>query len=357
MVGLFKIFRLNDWWSYIIPPITSVIYLLFFLNNIGILLGLYFLFFYLITIIGTAIFGFFINDWADINSDLISGKYNNASILKLPVKIIIAVASLWLAIFPWLFLPYTSLGIIFFILQLVLLYIYSIPPLRLKTNTVAAVVCDSLYSGLIFILAIIFSNPDGFEKISFRYLVLIFFILAYFSRGLRNILLHQIKDEKNDKIAGINTYVIKTGIKKSIGLVLKMLLPIEIIFSFILIIILSFSVLYFWIIIPCFLIYFLLKKYDLKSELSVDFYYMSVINDLYEDLLPLTILIYLCFNDVYYIILCVIHVIVFRNKFIWLLSEKIIYGLFYRKFVLWIFYKAFCNKYAKNIYKFLGFKV
>jgi hypothetical protein len=119
---------------------------------------------------------------------------------------------------------------------------------------------------------------------------------------------------------------------------------------------LSFLIRWFWIIAPIFVLYLLLNYFNKNNHKKGKVFLIHTNNDFYEDLLPLGFLIILTINKLYFIILLFIHVLIFKNKIVWTFSKRIyhhvlkriyyfLYGIVYRKWILWLYYKAFFNKY------------
>jgi len=49
--------------------------------------------------------------------------------------------------------------------------------------------------------------------------------------------------------------------------------------------------------------------------------------------------------------IALVHILIFRNKVVWIVGEKVIYGFIYRKVILWFYYKMFHNRFVKNIFQ------
>jgi len=344
---LFKLFRVKHWWNFIVPPVLSASYFVLIFSTVEFPAAIMFVSLCFLSIVGTAVFGFFLNDWTDIGSDRMSGKESRILQLAVLKRWAILLASLVLAFVPWIFLKAGYISILFFSFQLILLTLYSVPPIRLKRNVFFGILCDSLYSGLTFILAILFLPQNSYFELKYPLILLFVFVLAFWMRGLRNILRHQIVDFEHDKVAAIATFVSRFGITKTELIIKRILFPLECLFNAILLLLFSFNFPYFYIAGVFFIFYFLYKFYDSVKNKKSTFVYYSIMNDYFEDLLPLMFLLYLSLNNPFYWFVLVFHCIIFQNKII----IKIFYDLLYRKIALWLFYKTFRNKYIKSFFK------
>ena len=351
-----KLFRLKHWWNYIVPPVLSAVYFVLIFSEINFLESIFYVLLSFLTIISTAAFGFFLNDWTDIESDRISNKSNLVAQLSKRTRWTIIVFLLIIAIIPWIFIYNSLISLMLFSTQLILLTGYSVPPLRLKKHLYIAIICDSLYSGLIFMLAIIYSKSIIKNQLHFENLLLFVFIVLFILRGIRNILIHQMLDAKNDISANILTIANKYGSNFCLRIIKQFFVMVEIVMIFCFTLILSFSLRYFWLIIPIFIVYFSLKIFDKKLIQGNFILKIQILNDFYEDFIPLSFLIFLTINNISFLFLMILHIISFRNKIIWLFVQKILYGYVYRKIIIWFYYKGLCNKYAKRAYFYLGFK-
>jgi 4-hydroxybenzoate polyprenyltransferase len=359
---IFQLIRLKDWWSFITPVVLSSVYFVILIKGMDFIESIQDISLWFISIIGTAAFGFSLNNTFDLEADKKAEKINHLALLPKWKQWTIVLLSLILATTPWFFLNlnFSAVGLLIF--QIILLIAYSTPPIRLKNNNYLSIISDSLYSGMIFIIAIVVAG--NFEADFFKYPTILFAVTVctLFFRGLRNIIIHQIADAENDQKAGISTFALRYGkdnsLKVSYGFVIAESIGI---IAFTILISLEIS---YWLslIIPAFLIYFVLKRFEIKNINKSKFIFTQIINDFYEDILPLIFLILLSFNDYYFVIILIIHLVLFKNKFLYtlvysFLCKSLFYAFIYRKLLLWLYYnpakwlyyKAFHNKYIKNM--------
>ncbi len=328
---IFQLIRIKDWWNYIIPPVLGAVYFVILLDTIDVLESYRIISLWFVSIIGTAAFGFTLNDFFDTKDDIKKGKLNSLGLLPKHKQVIIIVFSLCLAITPIIYLKLSLISNILICFQYILLFLYSVPPFRFKNNTYVSTIFDSLYSGLIFILAILLSDIE-ISHIVFDSIPLVVFIpLLFFFRGFRNILNHHIKDSPYDMVLNTANFALKFGNKITMAII-KTILVFEIIFVFGVLLFIPFPFIKFAIgFILISLIYFVLKLFDIKNRDKNTLDKIQLINDFYEDLLPLFFLILLSLNDMKFLLVLTIHLLLFRNKFVSLLLVKLIYGIVFRK--------------------------
>jgi hypothetical protein len=310
-----KNIRFNHWWNYKVPPMLCFAYLFLYINRISLKASLINLFFFLIWIISTAAIGYISNDMADIKSDRLAGKNNAISELSPLTRYIFLSFTLIISFIPWLYLPLSPIIISLVITELVLFFVYSFPPLRLKEQPVAGILCDALYGHAVIILisVLVFSNLRKQPEVSSFFLILIFFWQLI--KGLRNILLHQVDDRKNDKRSNTTTFVLKYGPLATINLINRLILPLEIIilslitgcisqyldnffYSFILFMIfsgLNFSI---WK-------YFTIPKRQFRLK------FIYFLNDYYEEWMPVIMIFYLINTSNTFWLLLILHLLFF----------------------------------------------
>ena len=187
------IIRTKQWWQPKAGNLLSAVYLAVFIFNIDFSATLKFIFPAIATILGIGMFGYFFNDFSDLESDRKANKNNMLEKLNTLSRLLLLVSALILAFVPWLFLPFDSFNCYLLIGEFVLLLVYAVPPIRLKEKGFVALVADALYAYAIpFTLAFHTFNLIYSVKIIW---VLYAIIFAWqFSVGLINILIHQIED-------------------------------------------------------------------------------------------------------------------------------------------------------------------
>jgi UbiA prenyltransferase family len=217
-MGLWKSSRINIWWNHMILPLTFWFYLLIFMNgmkNWG--QDLAFLF---IGSVSIAFLGFLINDYFDRELDGKAGKTNFFDHKNKSRYWLFSVVVL-VGFISWSQLNLNTSTVILLAVEVLLFLLYSSPPFRIK-NKLWGLFFDSVYSRVIPIMVILSLTQIWKEDF-----ILPFGFLA-FTIGLRNIINHQIDDQKSDLSVGNETMVVRWGKERSIKLIFRVLLPTEI---------------------------------------------------------------------------------------------------------------------------------
>jgi 4-hydroxybenzoate polyprenyltransferase len=207
--------RTNDWWKPKAGNILAVLYiaaLQFSLDFYGFFASLVPA---IITIFGIGLFAYCINDWVDLPTDMKLNKKNMFLDFSISKRTAFLLFTVLLALTPWILLPYSKYTIYFLGLEFVLILIYSLPPIRLKTKGFLGALADSAYAYAIpaSLAYYTFSLLALSENRKIELDILILFIWQLFS-GLYNIAIHQMEDFSNDKQSLTNTWAIKIGKKK-----------------------------------------------------------------------------------------------------------------------------------------------
>jgi 4-hydroxybenzoate polyprenyltransferase len=249
-----------------------------------------------LTIIATAAFGYFLNDWTDIEQDAKAGKSNAVSKLSQSQRIAVAFALLLCSWAPWIVLPRNAVNMTFMVLQYVAFTCYSCRPIRLKERNQWGLICDMLYGHLIPIVVTVttFNDETSYLRSLPFFSLLIPWLLC---KGLRNILLHQINDRAKDRSAQVQTLVQRFGPLRIIGAINYVILPLEItVLSGLLGLLAVFGVALYPA-FPLFLLFTGLKfsawKLPFLPGHNSRLKFLYFMNDFYEDWLPLAALIVL----------------------------------------------------------------
>ncbi|MBI2968690.1 MAG: UbiA family prenyltransferase [Bacteroidetes bacterium] len=319
-----KILKLNRWWLYKVSPLLGIAYLFIYVNKITPENTAYLLFWFLVAVTGIAGTGYFINDFFDRKSDILSGKQNMVAVLSLFNRLLLLFILLTISAIPWFFLPHPPLVFILIGVQFLFFILYSHPLTRFKEKTFLGVISDALYGHIIpFLLtAIIFTSIFPHSRTpalpySQYILILVLGTGWQFIKGLRNILLHQIDDRKNDRKAGFSTFVLKIGPLKTINSINRIILPVELITFVGVLIVVSLNIPYFYLWFLFFLIwsFFLFSVYRIRTvpvrQFRVKFLFFF--NDFYEMWMPVVAAGYLAYCDKWFIVIILLHVILFNK--------------------------------------------
>ena len=316
------IIRTKQWWQPKAGNLLSAVYLAVFIFNIDFSATLKFIFPAIATILGIGMFGYFFNDFSDLESDRKANKNNMLEKLNTLSRLLLLVSALILAFVPWLFLPFDSFNCYLLIGEFVLLLVYAVPPIRLKEKGFVALVADALYAYAIpFTLAFHTFNLIYSVKIIW---VLYAIIFAWqFSVGLINILIHQIEDYENDLHTQTNTWVTSIGKIKARNFLLYIFLPLTLILFVFFLIIISFNSCSWYFILP--IMFFLVQfgtifnkksfRAFVKSNTSAD---LQKINIHYHLFLPYWNILILVFVDFRFLIILFVHYLLFNfNQIFW----------------------------------------
>jgi len=283
---------------------------------------------FFVAVIGIASMGHFLNDYADIEQDTISGKENFVSKLSKKQKLTSLIILILICILPWFYLKINIYIIGLLIFQIILYLFYSFKPLRLKNRHIFGIIADTLYGHIIPALVVLaaFSYYGEHQHIyRINNIFTLILVTWLFCKGSRNIILHQLDDRKKDKMSGINTFVVRFGNVFSLNIVNRIILPLEF-FVFLLLVYFSCDIfLNFYILFAAFLLFTLLKfslwKIFVLPPRQMRFKFLFFLNDFYEDWLPVIMLVYLIRFDEYFLFYLVVHLLLFPKTVINLFKD------------------------------------
>lgn len=272
---------------------------------------LFYLFISMLLSIGIAGIGYAFNDIKDYKNDIQNNKQNLFINFSKTQSIFLVILFIICAVFPWFYLPFDRISFYLLTIEFALFFIYAFPPFRLKEKGIFGVIADSLYAQVVPCLLAVYT----FSKLC-NININLYFIALYtawlFIVGIRNIINHQVEDFDNDTQTQTQTFVTKLGINFSKKLVLNWLLPIEwFVFLFILFMLPETYRLFFYLYLTySFLYYFrkkiheVLREYNDALYLNDAFYNFcnkNLLNEFYEIHLPLLLLIFFSYYDLFYV--------------------------------------------------------
>lgn len=309
-----KKLRLSNPWNYKVPLLMAMPYLVLFNSAhrgndalITILLSL-------IIIIGVAGFGYLSNDLGDLKKDALIGKPNAVRALALPEIMLLYVLFLAMTLLPWIWMPMNAAIIALLFLQLVLFVLYSFPPFRFKEKGITGVITDALYAHVnpAVLAAYTYYLLCGkhFEGFWFWLVVL---ALWQFALGVRNILFHQLKDFEDDIKSGTSTFVTKNGIEKTRRWAATLILPLE---AALFVAFMGANRTQLYLLTPFVLLYWM-TAYTMNRERLRQLGFREraylLLDDLYVLWLPVFILLVLPSIQFQYIVVLLVHLIIFSN--------------------------------------------
>lgn len=215
--------KLGGMYQYILPPYLSIIYL--FANRINGIKGFIEIGCFLLASLCIACLGYAINDLADIQLDKDAGKqnifipYNKSATIWLFALSFFLASSLWFCAKP------TVEATILVIAEIVLFIVYSLKPCRFKNNPIIGPLCDAHYAHILPVFVTL-----SFLQVQLSNIVSILLYLVLITKGLRNILSHQIHDRKADATARLKTFPLFFGTAKTLKTINFFIFPLEFIF-------------------------------------------------------------------------------------------------------------------------------
>lgn len=313
---MFRLIRFDNWWNIITPQILGWIYFCMLMRKEDLTSPDWLeMLFFMLGVICIASFGYLLNDYFDIKSDLISGKSNSLQRFNPNVRIVLVLLPLIMGIIFWGILKRGMVTNALYTLQVTSLILYSMPPFRLKEKGFAGVITDSFYGHVnpaLFTISTFELPPDTnlWSKIVLVTLVLI----GTTMKGIRNILLHQIDDRKKDLKAFIQTFTIKNGALFTLNII-NNLIPLELLTTFCLVVNIS-------LFVPSFFLSFLLFSFVTYLKFSgwklaylpqrqLRFKFLFFINDYYEGWMPVFFITILTIRNHPFSFLLISHLILF----------------------------------------------
>ncbi len=215
--------RWREWSTSKLPLIFLVFYYLIIINKNFTSASLLSFFNFVALICLYASLGYMINDFSDRRVDKKVGKQKVITKISPRVAKFVLFSIFLLGIL--VSLPFWKHNYIFLILVIamhILSASYSLPPLRFKEKRWMGIIVVSITQRVFptFLCFVIF-NYFSWDSL--------LFLLLYFIVGIRGIIVHQIKDYKNDLKANVKTLITSIGILKGTRYLLMGIIPIEII--------------------------------------------------------------------------------------------------------------------------------
>lgn len=298
------IFRVQEWWGAILPPIL-LFYYLGIIENGGDSPIIYKNLVTLIIIsIITALIGYYSNNYYDISDDLKAGKKNQLNSLPDIVKWLLIPAQLiLLAVVIYFGIQKTQIQFVSITIgiNILLFFLYSIPPIRFKKNKYISPLLDASYSGTLFYLVAFYIT--GFSN-DFQFLFIVLILLWGITKGLRNYITHLCDDHENDLKLDFKTLSTAFG-KEKMQSIANVLYPLELIF--LIFILSSIASISFISLFFC-LLFLILWFYHFKKDSQTK---ITFLNDLYEVWLPAFIVVKLVIVYPYLYPLLIVHFLLF----------------------------------------------
>lgn len=315
-IKLFRALRASTWWHHLIPPILSTAYALAWMGKLPPIEMPLPLFIFTISVIGSAAFGFWLNDWTDIEADRQVDKYNAASQITVLQRFIVLTALFITGWLPWFWIPVNPLARLLLAVLMLFFILYSVPPFRFKERSFLGIICDIHY-GHVLPIAITLATFARLWRPDFQnaeVLVFLLFTLLYI-KGFRNILEHQINDRKNDRKSHTRTFVLILGVLPAARWLSYVLIPLELLMIgfFLLFWKVGMLLLYLLFLLIYIFLFWRWGVFRLPRR-SWNFKFWFVANDFYESWLPISILLLASLQQLSYAIILIIHLFLFPKS-------------------------------------------
>lgn len=314
-ISVRKLVRFDNWWNSKMPLLLTIAYFCIYFTALPFKDALPKLAILLVWLIAAAASGHVINDWFDIQIDRNAGKTNAISNLTPANRYLVLTILLLLAAVPiYLLSNYRVLLLV--CLQQILFILYSQHTWRLKEQPLAGIITDMFYAYVIpAIIIVMYFRAEG----SISGLLKITMLGWLICQGLRNILLHQVSDYETDAISDVKTFAVTYGKQNTLTLINFALVLLEVVSLLMWTAIVS---MYFfsWL-LPAVLLFALIKgvvEYQYwateKSWKSAAHPTFSLLNNLYEEVLPLAVLFALGRSNYLFFFLLLIHIFLFKSN-------------------------------------------
>jgi 4-hydroxybenzoate polyprenyltransferase len=310
--------RIQEWLKHKTPFLLGMAFMFLYLGEVSFWQSIFLLFPWFLSYLGMASFGYWINDCFDIEQDRKANKPNMTAQYSVVERFKVSIYLLALALLPWLF-SYTNYNYFLWVLlflQIGILLVYSIPPIRFKEKAYFNLVIDAAYAYL-FPVAITWIACGSPSLLLWQKISLFAFLLTL---GSRNYLLHLFLDKRNDLKAGINNLVNKLDNEQFKGLIWR-------IFYVELLCLGCFLILYGFIFLAICLWYLFFFKISYRHWRHENHLIkkQQILNDFYEFWFPLIWLGLLIWADFRYAIFVLFFIVFFNYAFV--LTFKSISGL------------------------------
>jgi 4-hydroxybenzoate polyprenyltransferase len=321
-----KVLKAEKWWDDKAPPVLGLAYYLLTTGTNVVPLGrsLLAMLAFITAFIGVAGFGHVINDFGDLEVDRAAGKLNTMQGRK-PIHIaLMTVALLAMAWLPWLILPANPWNLSFIGVQLLLLTLYAVPPLRLKARPISCVLTDALYAFTVPMLItwITWSHLGGSSKP--QPLLLAALIPWSLCVGIKGILVHQDVDAESDATSGLSTFVTRYGHARTLWLLSRIVIPAECAFFVLMTFAFSRELRFYPVAVAllfCWRAFQLTYLWNipvdppwrLSSDQAVTLYGFRFLGDFYPAWFPVIMLTPLCFRSPVYLVLAGMHFALFKT--------------------------------------------
>lgn len=326
-----KMYRADDWWTGKASLLIGLVYLFTIYFSIPFIEFWKWGALSLITIIGFASLGYWVNDYFDQAKDALAGKKNFLLGKSVFMQTSLFILALLVLALPWYFLPFDTLSIVLIFSQIGCYFLYAIPIVRLKEKGVWGLGTDALYAH-VFPTVIAAHTYALIAKGNLSILFLFSLLCWQFFLGIRNVIQHQLNDIESDKKSRTSTYIQTLGYTPHRTLLI--LKSTELFFLLLLLASLSFYNYHFSVTIVA-VVFGASIVLPMHPSNGYKIYFPNI---LYEQFIPYSFILILVFFDSRYWLLTGIHALLFSRTIVMYFYKKIPFKFYLGRIFLNIFY-------------------
>lgn len=310
-----KKLRLSNPWNFKAPVLMAVPYLVYLTGGDMGTHAFMAMLASVTVIVGVAGLGYLSNDLGDREKDAAIEKQNATAGLPFTAILLLFLLFLALAIAPWLYLPFTVKSLYLLLLEFFLFYAYAFKPFRLKERGFSGIITDALYAHLVPALLAAYTFYILVDThIPHARVLLCALGLWQCFLGIRNICFHQLKDYTNDVSSGTSTFVTKYGAQKTVVLITRLILPLELAAFLAFVVLVSWLFPFFALLIAAYWVYKYIAERQVLRHFNYRNYAYKFLDDLYIQWLPLAILGLLCARSFHFLPILLLHLVLFRTE-------------------------------------------
>jgi 4-hydroxybenzoate polyprenyltransferase len=225
VIAVQEVIRTEKWWNAKLGPVITVAGLCLLSGPSADGDDLVRLVLFLVSAVGLAAFGHLVNDVADREDDVRAGKANPVVTWSRSRIAGAVVLSLVVGLAPWVVLDARPAAYAFLVIEPLLLVVYAVRPIRMKQRGLAGAVTDAAYAYVVPLLwTLVVFSPPGPLPLQAAAALGVWSALV----GLRSILWHQVEDLEADALTGVRTAAVRIGRERTVVLLARVLLPLEV---------------------------------------------------------------------------------------------------------------------------------
>lgn len=217
----------DQWWRPKATNLLAVLYAVTFVTDLRFAQAIVLIGPSILTIFGIGTVGHLLNDWHDMHADAAIGKSNRLAGVPPPRAAALLAGALVLALLPWVVLPWDGVSAGLLLIELALLVAYAVPPVRLKERRTWPVFADAAYAYAVpAVLAAHTFNLAAGQRVRGVFLGVLF--AWQLALGVRHFLNHLALDRHNDIVTRTPTLATEKGNRFIHRLVRWVVLPVEV---------------------------------------------------------------------------------------------------------------------------------